>query len=515
MPHRALMGMETEYALAGDDSRGVPVGQAVLADALLEEARRAQPTLPDGGHGVFLPNGARFYIDCGSHPEYATPECADPWELVTQLRAGELQLRQLMDRLTRRGREYGRMELFRSNVDYAGKGVTWGCHESYLHRCHPMVLPAQLIPHLVSRIVYAGAGGFNPIGAGLEFTLSPRAWLLADVIAGDSTRVRPLFHTRNEPLADHGYSRLHVICGESLCSDEATLLKVGVTALVVAAIDAGRLPGGDLRLADPLAALRTIAADPACRATVRLASGRSITALEIQRRYLDAIEQSWREGLLPPWAGRLCARWRAMLDQLERDPAEVARTLDWAIKRALYARWLPPEFGWDTLLVYSEAARWIRRALDAQRQGGEESATRPGLGRRRLREEFRALSRWLQSRGLSWEGYRRFRRLRAQLLEADLRFGQLGERGVFTQLDARGVLDHRTADPRAVERAVDQPPGSGRARVRGEWVRRLGRQQPFRMWQATWNCIYDYASDRHLDLSDPFSERARWNRSVG
>src|SRR3712207_7207983 len=32
---------------------------------------------------VFLRNGARLYLDVGSHPEYATPECDDITDLVT------------------------------------------------------------------------------------------------------------------------------------------------------------------------------------------------------------------------------------------------------------------------------------------------------------------------------------------------------------------------------------------------------------------------------------------------
>src|SRR3546814_11304677 len=38
---------------------------------------------------VFLRNGARLYLDVGSHPEYATPECDDIHELVTHDKAGE------------------------------------------------------------------------------------------------------------------------------------------------------------------------------------------------------------------------------------------------------------------------------------------------------------------------------------------------------------------------------------------------------------------------------------------
>src|SRR4051794_10964326 len=45
---------------------------------------------------VFLRNGARLYLDVGSHPEYATPECDDVAELVAHDKAGERVLEGLL-----------------------------------------------------------------------------------------------------------------------------------------------------------------------------------------------------------------------------------------------------------------------------------------------------------------------------------------------------------------------------------------------------------------------------------
>ena len=39
---------------------------------------------------VFLGNGARLYLDVGSHPEYATPECDSVHDLVVHARAREI-----------------------------------------------------------------------------------------------------------------------------------------------------------------------------------------------------------------------------------------------------------------------------------------------------------------------------------------------------------------------------------------------------------------------------------------
>ena len=50
---------------------------------------------------VFLENGARLYLDVGSHPEYATPECDSIEDLVAHDKAGE----RILEGLDRLGRE--------------------------------------------------------------------------------------------------------------------------------------------------------------------------------------------------------------------------------------------------------------------------------------------------------------------------------------------------------------------------------------------------------------------------
>src|SRR5262249_19171785 len=141
--------------------------------------------------------------------------------------------------------------LARSNVCYATWN-TWGCHESYGHRALPASLPPQIIPHLVSRITFTGAGGFNSLSPGLEFLLSPRVAHLDTAVSDYSTHSRGIFHTKDETLTTTGQHRLHIICGESLCSQTALWLKVGTTALVMALIDGGVKPGEGVQLPDPV-----------------------------------------------------------------------------------------------------------------------------------------------------------------------------------------------------------------------------------------------------------------------
>ncbi len=335
-----LLGMETELAFSAwqEDEKATPVDRDALLREFFSLAQSRLPSLPDqqSGIGLFLANGSRLYLDCGSHPELCTPECVDPLDVVRWQLAGEQLLVGLVDELEKKHPGV-RIGLFRCNVDYSGTGSTWGCHESYQHCCSPEALAAHLIPHLVTRIVYTGAGGFDNRHALREFLLSPRVPHLTLDIGGDHAGQRSIFHTRDEPLSAGGFRRLHVICGESLCSQLASYLKLGTTALMVRLVEAGVSRAASLALASPVAAMEAIARDPACRVPVELADGRWLSALEIQRSCLTLVEEQVGADFLPPWAPALCRRWRLVLEQLAVDPALLATSLDWGIKRELIA----------------------------------------------------------------------------------------------------------------------------------------------------------------------------------
>ena len=77
--------------------------------------------------------------------------------------------------------------------------TTRGCHESYLRAMHPNRYTRDLIPHLVSRIIYTGAGGFNAFSPGIVPTLSPRVHHLREEVADGSREqgaARHLAHQR-------------------------------------------------------------------------------------------------------------------------------------------------------------------------------------------------------------------------------------------------------------------------------------------------------------------------------
>ena len=102
---------------------------------------------------VFLANGARLYLDVGSHPEYATPECDSILDLVTHDKAGERILEQLLGSAEQRLREEGIrgvIYLFKNNTDSAGN--SYGCHENYLTVAARRLRPLRRGAHPVLRV---------------------------------------------------------------------------------------------------------------------------------------------------------------------------------------------------------------------------------------------------------------------------------------------------------------------------------------------------------------------------
>src|SRR5207245_11141380 len=85
-----MFGLETEYAFSVLGRRGATPDKRAALGQLFEVAKRRLPNLP-GMHssGIFLVNGARFYLDCGSHPELTTPEVLNPWDACRYILAGE------------------------------------------------------------------------------------------------------------------------------------------------------------------------------------------------------------------------------------------------------------------------------------------------------------------------------------------------------------------------------------------------------------------------------------------
>jgi hypothetical protein len=322
-------------------------------------------------------------------------------------------------------------------------------------------MACRLIPHLVSRLIFTGSGGLERLASGeLRFVLSPRTRFVQRVVDQSAPGEIALVDTRAQPHCEN-FSRQHLMCGDANQSHLSMLLRIGTTAVVVmlADLDVGV---GAVRLADPLAALKAVAADTTLSHRVELASGGTITALEIQRHYLRLARV--HVARLPRWAGELCEVWQDTLDRLQRGTGAVADRLDWAIKLAMFR------------------VRASRDGHACDRNVFTFAATRASASSPEM-----------------WQ---------AQMCEIALRYGQVHPPGLFDALDVTGALHHRVPGIDRIDDALEWPPCEGRARVRGSVVARLAGRRDGSI--CGWASVFDGAASLRLDLSDPFAASESW-----
>ena len=396
---------------------------------------------------VFLENGARLYLDVGSHPEYATPECDSIMDCVVHDKAGERILEELLDGAEQRLRDEGirgTIYLFKNNVDSAGN--SYGCHENYLvSRADDTERYAEvLIPFLVTRQIYAGAGRVLQTARGPIFSIAQRAEHIWEGVSSATTRSRPIINTRDEPHADaEKYRRLHVIVGDSNMSEYATYLKLASTACILRMMEDDSVTLRDFTLENPTRAIREISHDVTCRRAVRLASGRELSALDMQREFLDkALAYDDRHGF-PAEERRGLEMWEHCVTTLENDPLKLDREVDWVMKHNLI-------------------------------------------------EAFR------ERHGLALDD--------ARVALLDLQYHDIRRsRGVYERMVRAGRAEV-LCDDAAVEAARRQPPQTTRARLRGEFIRRAKERK--RDYTVDWvHLKVNDQAQRTVLCKDPFRSR--------
>jgi len=360
---------------------------------------------------VFLENGARLYLDVGSHPEYATPECDSVYDVVVHDKAGERILEGLVasaeERLAEEGIR-GEIYLFKNNTDSAGN--SYGCHENYLVGRHGdfQRVVDTLIPFLVTRQIFTGAGKLLQTARGTVYSIAQRAEHIWEGVSSATTRSRPIINTRDEPHADaERYRRLHVIAGDSNMSEYATYVKLGTVAALLQMIE-DDVVFRDLSLENPIRAIREISHDVSCRRKIRLANGRELSALDIQWEYLDRAIRYSRSPGFPAAVQQAVEMWEHLLSGLEKDPMTLEREVDWVAKY---------------------------RLIDRYRARSDLQLSDP----------------------------------RIALL--DLSYHDVNQdRGLFYLLQRKGLVDRVVTDE-AIDEAVVRPPQTTRARLRGEFIK--------------------------------------------
>ena len=335
---RRIFGVETEYGVTCTFR-----GQRRLSPD--EVARYLFRRVVSWGRSsnVFLGNGARLYLDVGSHPEYATPECDSVVDLVAHDKAGERILEGLLIDADRRLREEGiagDVYLFKNNTDSAGN--SYGCHENYLVPRHAELgrLTDNLTPFLVTRQLICGAGKVLQTPRGAVYCVSQRAEHIWEGVSSATTRSRPIINTRDEPHADaERFRRLHVIVGDSNMSETTMLLKVGSTDLILRMIEAGAALR-DMTLDNSIRAIREVSHDMTGRSRIRLANGREVSALDIQYEYLNRAKDYTDANGLDANTKRVLEMWERALSAIESGNLDkIAREIDWVTKYQLIERY--------------------------------------------------------------------------------------------------------------------------------------------------------------------------------
>jgi proteasome accessory factor PafA2 len=365
---RKVVGIETEY---GIDPRGMgeknPIAaSSVLINAYVNELQRKvgwdfedespgndargfaregsmPPEVETHLVNTVLTNGARYYVD-HAHPEYSTPECADPLDAVRFDKAGERILARSMEAASRALPPGQGIVVYKNNSDR--KGNSYGCHENYLmDRQAPFARIVQhVMPHFVSRQIYTGAGkvgteASSTGGIDVTFQLTQRADFFEEEVGLETTLKRPIVNTRDEPHADaQKYRRLHVIVGDANLAEVATFLKIGVTSVVLAMIEDDWFGERDFTLETPVASMRKVSYDLSLGLPLTLANGSTMTALDMQWEYFDlARKYAEDRGLdcVGEQGPEVLRRWESVLSGLETDPMSLSDQLDWVAKYRL------------------------------------------------------------------------------------------------------------------------------------------------------------------------------------
>src|ERR1700719_3837932 len=436
---RRIFGLENEYGVTctfrGSRRLSPAAGARDLFRRVVSWGRSSN---------VFLRNGARLYLDVGSHPEYATPECDNVLDLVAHDKAGERILEGLLVDADRRLREEGiagDIYLFKNNTDSAGN--SYGCHENYLVGRHGEFgrLAGILIPFLVTRQVICGAGKVLQTPRGAVYCVSQRAEHIWEGVSSATTRSRPIINTRDEPHADaERFRRLHVIVGDSNMCESTTMLKVGTASLVLEMIEAG-VAFRDFSLDNPIRAIREVSHDVTGRRPVRLAGGRQASALDIQREYYARAVGHLQTREPNAQIEQVVDLWGRQLDAVEsQDFAKVDTEIDWVIKRKLFQR-------------YQD--RYDMELSDAK------------------------------------------------IAQLDLAYHDIKRgRGVFDLLQRKGLAARITTDEE-IEEAVDTPPQTTRAKLRGEFI--SAAQEAGRDFTVDWvHLKLNDQAQRTVLCKDPF-----------
>lgn len=229
--------------------------------------------------------------------------------------------------------------------------------------------------------------------------------------------------------------RLQVCLGDSNMAEEAELLRIGTTMLVIDASEAGCFTDRP-RVRRPLSLMRKVCGDPDFNLRYRVGKGRKWSSIDIQQYYCDVCT-SYVEaaGDVSDEARDILQRWQAVLADLREDRSRLVGRLDWVTKE----------------MLFREAGGWESTGAQAKPSG----KLRPAMDHERLRK-------------------------------IEIRYHELSPDGYFRQLQSAEV-PARVVNDADVSHARRLPPGTTPASARGRYIREFSDSDvPFRV---SWNTV--------------------------
>jgi len=400
---------------------------------------------------LMLGNGARFYND-HTHPEYSTPECSSLRDLVAHDRAGERILLACANLRNEALGKTGAVQLYKNNTDFHGH--SYGCHDNYLL---PRAVPfgqivAGITPFLVTRQIFAGAGK-----VGIEDASGHRPGLFQISQRADFIEVELSIDTMHERPIVNTRDEPHADPGLyrrlHLILGDANMSEYA-TALKVG------VTWIVLHLIEQGALLQDALIEQPVAALRQISRDSSLkqTIRLVNGRRITPIEHQrlYLESALKAFPDPdeetrwTLTNWEETLRLLEADPMTLADRLDWVAKK------------------------WL-------------------------------LEVFMASEGTGWSDPR--------LSSLDLEYHNLSpHRGLFCALEAEGKMQ-RTVDEAAIQKAIEDPPLSTRAGVRGLCVQKFLPEIDRIQWERI--SFKGTTRDRDLLLDrlfDPDSARAEAER---
>ncbi|MBL8829228.1 MAG: proteasome accessory factor PafA2 family protein [Planctomycetaceae bacterium] len=502
---RTLMGHENESSLSvvNRQSKHSKLFAEQVCEQFLDSIRRRVPYVPDQGHGFYISNGARIYPEVGGHPEWASPECSNPRDLAAY--------DQSCERLMLAGAQWLRedegieVDVTRHCIGVVTpNSITFSQHESYLSWTSRWFDFRQLLPHMVSRTIYAGAGCLSSDPNGCGFELSQRTRHLTKSVSDDTQSNRGIVCSRLRKATDRcprgTWARLHQISKDSQRSPDAHYLTCGSTALVIHGLRIASFCKVIERLTiqDPVASIRDVSRNPLLQFKIPLKHGPSLTALEMQRILCDACARFVDRGDGPDWAPHLVNYWRTTLNLLDTNPLFLAPSHDAYLRWQIFNQQIRRAGAtWRRVHLALRIVDQLRRAqprhnLSKAIEAIERGKTLPDEMLVQLREagfadQFDPLDLQLVMR----------------LKAVDLDLHRIG--GLYDQLRKAGTVSWSVIDENDVQRAMVEPPIDTRAAPRGQLIKQLANEPG---WRCNWDGFYNDQTGSSHTLSDPFQLQA-------